>query len=157
GSEGGGVADVLFRKPDGSVAYEFRGQLPFSWPAFAAPRSAAEAQPLFPVGHGLPPADEGALARLPEDPGAVSPLDEGGVLFARGNAAPPWRLTYTDAAGAAHPVEALPIGSSDGMRLSRIDHEFQEDALRVVWSGGAPGSVQLVTEESVNVTRETNG
>ena len=32
GSEGGGVADVLFRKADGSVNHEFTGKLPFSWP-----------------------------------------------------------------------------------------------------------------------------
>ena len=31
GSEGGGVADVLFRKTDGSVANDFRGKLSFSW------------------------------------------------------------------------------------------------------------------------------
>src|SRR3954469_20321795 len=36
GSEGGGVADVLFRKNDGSVNYDFTGQLSFSWPRDAA-------------------------------------------------------------------------------------------------------------------------
>ena len=32
GSEGGGVADVLFRKTDGSVNHDFTGKLSFSWP-----------------------------------------------------------------------------------------------------------------------------
>ncbi|HEY0106432.1 MAG TPA: glycoside hydrolase family 3 protein, partial [Rhizomicrobium sp.] len=32
GSEGGGVADLLFRRPDGAVQYDFRGRLSFSWP-----------------------------------------------------------------------------------------------------------------------------
>ena len=32
GSEGGGVADVLFSKTDGSVNHDFTGKLSFSWP-----------------------------------------------------------------------------------------------------------------------------
>jgi len=49
GAEGGGVADVLFRAPDGSVPHDFRGRLPVSWPR-AAPAGAA---PLFAYGYGL--------------------------------------------------------------------------------------------------------
>ena len=37
GPEGGGVADVLFRTPAGAVRYDFRGRLPFSWPASPRP------------------------------------------------------------------------------------------------------------------------
>jgi beta-glucosidase len=53
GAEGGGVADVLFRARDGSVAHEFRGRLPLTWPR--APDAAARqpATPLFPYGYGL--------------------------------------------------------------------------------------------------------
>jgi beta-glucosidase len=32
GSEGGGVADVLFRKPDGAVNFPFTGKLSYAWP-----------------------------------------------------------------------------------------------------------------------------
>jgi beta-glucosidase len=57
GSEGGGVADVLFRAADGSVQYDFTGRLPFSWP-----RDADQARlnvgdqdydPLYAFGYGL--------------------------------------------------------------------------------------------------------
>ena len=69
GPEGGGVADVLFRDPDGSVNYDFRGRLPFSWPATPRPPAVdalpGEA-PLFPFGYGLNYADDGYLRRLPE-------------------------------------------------------------------------------------------
>jgi beta-glucosidase len=52
GAEGGGVADVLFRSPDGAVAHDFRGRLPLAWPR--APAAAgAPAGPLFPYGYGL--------------------------------------------------------------------------------------------------------
>ncbi len=51
GAEGGGVADVLFRAPDGSRRHDFRGRLPVSWPR--APSAGASPQPLFPYGYGL--------------------------------------------------------------------------------------------------------
>jgi beta-glucosidase len=57
GTEGGGIADVLFRKADGSVNYNFVGQLSFSWPRTVAQtslnRNDAKYDPLFPYGFGL--------------------------------------------------------------------------------------------------------
>ncbi|HET8816096.1 MAG TPA: glycoside hydrolase family 3 protein, partial [Pseudidiomarina sp.] len=56
GSEGGGIADVILRNPDGSVQYDFQGKLPFSWPA--TPQQAdlnvdnARYLPLLPLGAG---------------------------------------------------------------------------------------------------------
>jgi beta-glucosidase len=37
GSEGGGVADVLFRKKNGKPSYDFTGTLSFSWRARPTP------------------------------------------------------------------------------------------------------------------------
>lgn len=69
GPEGGGIADVLFRAPDGSVRHDFRGRLPFAWPATPRPPAvdgrAGEA-PLFAFGYGLTYADDGYLPHLPE-------------------------------------------------------------------------------------------
>jgi beta-glucosidase len=57
GSEGGGVADVLFRKANGKVNYDFTGKLSFSWPRSvsqtALNRNDADYDPLFPYGFGL--------------------------------------------------------------------------------------------------------
>jgi beta-glucosidase len=56
GSEGGGVAYLLFRKPDGSINVDFRGRLSFSWPRIAdqvVNRGDATYTPLFPYGFGL--------------------------------------------------------------------------------------------------------
>jgi len=70
GPEGGGLADVLFRMPDGKARYDFRGRLSFSWPRSPNPpavdRLPGEA-PLFPFGYGLTYKDKGDLAPLPED------------------------------------------------------------------------------------------
>jgi beta-glucosidase len=57
GSEGGGIADVLFRKANGKVNYDFVGKLSFSWPRSAAQtavnRNDPGYDPLFPYGFGL--------------------------------------------------------------------------------------------------------
>ena len=57
GTEGGGIADVLFRKADGSVNHDFTGKLSFSWPRTVAQislnRNDPKYDPLFPYGFGL--------------------------------------------------------------------------------------------------------
>lgn len=50
GTEGGGVADLLFRERDGSIVNDFRGRLPFPWPGGRSAESDAAA---FPIGYGL--------------------------------------------------------------------------------------------------------
>jgi beta-glucosidase len=57
GTEGGGVADVLFRKHNGAVAYDFTGKLSVSWPRSACQTSLnvgdATYDPQFAFGYGL--------------------------------------------------------------------------------------------------------
>ena len=57
GTEGGGISDVLFRKKDGSVNYDFTGKLSYSWPrdATGAPLNVGQDNydPLFPLGFGM--------------------------------------------------------------------------------------------------------
>jgi beta-glucosidase len=57
GSEGAGIADVLFRANNGSINYDFTGKLSFAWPRSAGngnpDRSDAGDSPLFPYGFGL--------------------------------------------------------------------------------------------------------
>jgi beta-glucosidase len=69
GPEGGGVADVLFKAADGTVPYDFRGRLPFSWPASPRPPSVDNGPgeaPLFAFGYGLRYEDDGYLPPLSE-------------------------------------------------------------------------------------------
>ncbi|HEX6396379.1 MAG TPA: glycoside hydrolase family 3 protein, partial [Steroidobacteraceae bacterium] len=57
GTEGGGIAEVLFRKADGSVNHDFSGKLSYSWPrdAKGEPLNVGQENydPLFPLGFGL--------------------------------------------------------------------------------------------------------
>ncbi|WP_438017040.1 glycoside hydrolase family 3 protein [Sorangium sp. So ce315] len=64
GSEGGGVADVLFG------AHEFQGKLSFSWPKTECQKinrhDANEGEALFPYGFGLTTTDQDTLGELSE-------------------------------------------------------------------------------------------
>lgn len=75
GTEGRGVADVLFRDPGGNVSYDFTGKLSFSWPRdpdqATVNRNDPDYNPLFPYGFGLGVTDADTLPDdLPESPGS---------------------------------------------------------------------------------------
>jgi beta-glucosidase len=77
GGEGGGIADLLFRRPDGSIQYDFRGRLSFSWPRSPdqTPLNVGDANynPLFQFGYGLDYAHPRDLGELPEAPALAVP------------------------------------------------------------------------------------
>ena len=83
GTEGGGVADVLFRGPNGAVGHDFQGRLSFSWPSHAlhTPLNVGDTDyaPLFPYGYGLTYGETvDRIGRLDEADGAsgVAARDE---------------------------------------------------------------------------------
>ena len=67
GTEGGGIADVIFRGADGQAPHDFRGRLTFSWPAepLQTPLNVGDPDyaPLFPYGFGLRYGDAPTRAR----------------------------------------------------------------------------------------------
>lgn len=71
GSEGAGIADVLFRSGDGTANLDFTGKLPFSWPKepcqTALNFDEGPYDPLFPIGYGLTyKNDNGTWKKIPE-------------------------------------------------------------------------------------------
>ncbi|MBS0584088.1 MAG: glycoside hydrolase family 3 protein [Proteobacteria bacterium] len=73
GTEGKGVADVLFRDARGAIAHDFHGRLAFQWPRTPCQSAFAkgDGEPLFALGYGLTYANPQTLARLdaPAAPG----------------------------------------------------------------------------------------
>lgn len=139
GSEGGGVADVLFGKAD------FTGKLPFSWPADAkgAPLNVGDAsyRPLYRYGFGLTLKDRGTAAPLSEDPGIALDQAATGALFARGRAAGA-RMLQIDAANDSRQTIT---GAADngGIAVRPVDRDAQEDAREIVWSGKSRGTLLI--------------
>jgi beta-glucosidase len=160
GAEGAGLTDVLFRNRDGSVAHDFKGRLSFAWPAQATffGKDGTKAKPLYPLQYGLSYSDQATWQPLPEDPGDISDIVQSGVLFSRGKVAAPWMLAYTDADGGVQPISSIPLTVAAGrIRVSRVDHEVQEDSLRLQWQGSGMAGVAWNAAEPVDFARETNG
>jgi beta-glucosidase len=72
GSEGGGIADVLFRNEKGGVNFDFTGKLSYAWPSGGGQggglQPAAEAAPVFPYGFGLSYCNRHCDAPLSQQP-----------------------------------------------------------------------------------------
>ncbi|WP_239017859.1 glycoside hydrolase family 3 protein [Sphingomonas aracearum] len=146
GSEGAGVADVLFGKQ------EFRGTLPFSWPKRSdqTPLNVGDPgyDPLFAYGYGLKAKDKGELAPLPEV--RANAGGDRNTLFARGKPTAGRRLLI----GAPDDLRANP--GPDLISARAADRAGQEDSVRLTWTGRGQASAALVGEP-VDLTREANG
>jgi beta-glucosidase len=143
GTEGGGIADVLFKDPAGQTRHDFRGKLSFSWPKRADQtplnRGDANYDPLFAYGYGLTFADNGDLPQLSEERPAPSASGADGVYFARGALPPGWSLV-----------------PSEGVTIRNTDRRGQEDTRLITFSGAGEQSVRLAAAQPIDISRETN-
>ncbi|HEX8239948.1 MAG TPA: exo 1,3/1,4-beta-D-glucan glucohydrolase [Allosphingosinicella sp.] len=148
GSEGGGIADVLFRDSAGKVRHDFHGKLSYSWPKRTDQtplnRGDADYDPLFAYGYGLTYGESGDLPKLSEDRPAGEGLPEG-VLFARGALPEGWRWQATAPDGGRAPA------------MTALDRGAQEDARRLAWPGGGEGTVSIVPPAPIDLSREATG
>ena len=125
GSEGAGVADVLFGKRPAS------GRLSFSWPAHCdgTPVNGPEGA-LFGLGYGLDLDAPAPFAPLDETCNALS-ADHGAAWFASG------RLGGEVKAVADNAVLPDLRGTGNGITAIGIDRKAQEDARRITFAPGA--------------------
>jgi beta-glucosidase len=162
GSEGAGIADVIFHTADGSIANDFRGKLPYSWPrtALQTPlnRGDEDYDPLFPLGFGLSYSDRWDLRELSEESGIEGPAASRTTYFS-GGPVEPWRLFLGDSVDWAVPATGSRSTTrhSENLVLEAVDRELQEDARVARWAGKEPARVFLRATDSIDLTRETNG
>jgi beta-glucosidase len=161
GTEGGGISDVLFRKKDGAVNFDFTGKLSFSWPrdAAGAPLNVGKDgyDPLFPLGFGLTYASPAELAALPEDPGISAELMSTGLFFDKGQPVQPWSLRVSNGADTTR-ITTVPVETVGGrVKVTAIDDTVQEGARRFVFDGSGSAAVQITSEGTVDLSREANG
>jgi beta-glucosidase len=144
GSEGGGVADVLFRKADSSINHDFHGKLSFSWPKRGdqTPLNVGDRgyDPLFPFGYGLRYGQKHQIGQLSEVAPPRSATGADGIYFARGATPPGWTLE--------------PNG---GATVKAIDRRGQEDTRLVTFTGAGEQAFTLTAAQPLDLSRETNG
>ena len=146
GSEGEGIADVLFRAADGSAPYDFTGRLSFSWPQTAMPVRFDEAGivsgALYPDGYGLNYADTAiapATAALSEDPKVPAHfLALGGSLFFASHPTAPWSLFVADGDAEVH-VTTLHQASPHGA----VSATLGKEGAAVSWDGTQRGMLRV--------------
>jgi beta-glucosidase len=157
GSEGAGIADVLFRAVDGAVQHDVTGRLPFRWPAepnqAQVIRTSAAPVPLFAFGYGLSYKSSDTLSDTLPLPLAVASKGPTEIkLFERGPVSP-WRLSIGDKARWVFPVTGSKTTSANGViTLTSFDRNVQEDSRRAVWNGSGVGQVFLHAEPAQDLS-----
>lgn len=142
GSEGGGVADLLFNVPSGFPTPEFRGRLAFSWPATAMPvrfgshGSVSGAQ--FPRGYGLSLAASTAVPALPEDPQVSPDHAVGTSLFSAGHVTAPRSIYVTDRS-----AEVRLTMQSQPSPTGAVSAQLAKGAVLARWSGAGWGEFRI--------------
>jgi beta-glucosidase len=162
GSEGGGIADLLFRSADGRVRHDFKGRLSYSWPKRAdqTPLNVGDRgyDPLFAFGAGRGVNDVFTLPRLAEDRPVGAQAASDGVFFGRGQLPQGWSFVLREGSGVAIPVTGNSGGTGTGrIRSSGVDRRAQEDARAFVWDGSGAGLAILSAGQPLDISREANG
>jgi len=154
GSEGGGVADVLLRKRDGSIANDFHGKLAYTWPSSAV---VGQGKPQFPLGYGLSYADHSAVPRLSEQSGIRGEQIPVGNYLDRGKAVHGYTFTLVDAQGASITGDVSPAITPDGaLQMAALDYKAQEDARRFTWKADK-ARLSIHARTPLDLDRESNG
>ena len=142
GTEGKGVADVLFRDAQGGVAHDFTGRLAFSWPGHACAGRRAGAgsdnPPLFAFGYGLDYASTGTVGQLPVAIPAQGCGDATSIGIFRLRDEPPYSLHLAThgqqrALGADLNMTVEWPETAPALRVSTVQVNTQQDAKRVSW------------------------
>ncbi|TAL89496.1 MAG: glycoside hydrolase family 3 protein, partial [Rhodanobacter sp.] len=146
GTEGSGVADLLFASPAGAAPYNFSGTLARPWPGVPCPYAgngnAESTRWLFAPGYGLRYPGKHDLPTLPTYPAIDTCAEASGLSVFRTLAVAPFALYLADGDAvlklgsdlnsqiewpAHHPV----------LRLRTVQVNTQQDAKAVTWLGPA--------------------
>jgi beta-glucosidase len=144
GSEGAGVADLLFKSKNKQTLYDFKGRLSFSWPNEASGlplnNNQLGAKALFSYGYGLSLKDKDVLgdqlSEIPFPNGSLpTPKDRLGVF--RGRSLDPFINYVGDHKNWKYALAGDKGKSLGGLVSVRaIDKKIQEDAREITFQGG---------------------
>ena len=143
GSEGAGVADVLF-KSSGTPAFDFTGRLAFSWPQSAMPvafdSSAQVTGALFLRGAGLDYHAQRKSMQLSEDPAIpIQWRAAAGSLFQSGHPTAPWSIFVADGGDEVH----FTTQRQESPHASIAVELALDGAVTATWSGTASGILKF--------------
>ncbi len=138
GSEGQGVADLLFRSTK-AEGYDFTGRLAFSWPATAMPvtfdTAGKVSGAVFARGFGLTYGDSTESPRLSEEP-RIPPqwVAAPGSLFHEGHVTAPWSIFVADGGAEVHLTTSRQSSPHGAVVVTATP-----EGARALWSGARSG------------------
>ncbi|MES2742464.1 MAG: glycoside hydrolase family 3 N-terminal domain-containing protein [Pseudomonadota bacterium] len=165
GTEGKGVADVLFRKDNGDVNIESTGKLSFSWPKTACQtpinKGDADYAPLFAYGYGMKFSDVKTLDKLDETSptiGCSQTPGTGGAasvdldIFKTADQ-PPYFLKLGDPSNWSQLIgnDLNAVVSLPNIKAETTQVNVQQDGKKVTWTGIG----QIVAQSVDVVDRQT--
>jgi beta-glucosidase len=164
GSEGRGISDILIRKKNGKVNFDFKGKLSFSWPSHALQTEInlgdVNYDPLFPYGFGLTYSSICNLGdSLSENPfpGGENPEPSDVQDIFDGRPISPFKTFVSDSGNSKKEIIAG-VGESSNLVVNStaIDKETQEDARQISFSGTETGAYFFEADNSLNLSEYAN-
>ncbi|MCX7175905.1 MAG: putative glycoside hydrolase [Proteobacteria bacterium] len=169
GTEGKGIADVLFRNAGGGVNRDFRGSLAFSWPQSACqtPLNFGDAgySPLFPLGYGLKYASAAVIGTLDTRVATSGCGGASAVSIFNQTERAPYALYVSSAAnnwietavgGDLNATLNLPA-TQPVIRVQTTQINTQQDAKLVTWFGQAQIYLRSGRKEDLQAFAAANG
>ncbi|MEI6860104.1 MAG: exo 1,3/1,4-beta-D-glucan glucohydrolase [Shewanella sp.] len=155
GSEGLGIAEVLFSNRDGSVNHEMTGKLSYSWPATALQskvnRFDSDYAPLFPYGYGLSYGDIDTLGSDLSEKRYMQAVQTSSIVIFDGSVKAPWTLMI-GSKGVSEPVLSS-MQTSEFVEYQTRDKEVQEDARQLIFNGKGVAEVSFVSQSAVDMKK----
>ncbi len=163
GTEAGGIADVILTKADGSVNYDVKGKLPFSWPSspLQSPLNHGDTdyKPQFAFDFGLTYAQQIETPLLDESAAQLVAAQTPDTLsIFNQRVMNPWTLVLLD-----HVNNMAPVTTSSGelgaVKVSSQDKQVQEDTRRLQFNGSAKATVTFgsTTRTDLSAYAENKG
>lgn len=157
GTEGGGIADLLFTDSSGVNKYDFTGRLSFIWPQFPPstiqPFNTSAMQPFLPIGYGLSLSDNRALGPLDEQIKGERNEYITRYVYA-GDPVVPWRMLLRDGKGEIQ-VNSTHQASVAGTLLAQAaNYNTAEDTVILTWNGDATFAIE---GSPIDLSTQTTG
>ena len=144
GSEGAGIADVIFKDKDGATKYDFQGRLSFDWPNAdinAENPDLPVTDILFPIGYGLNYSDTQNLGEFEEQPKGQLKLKDI-EIFRRGSR-DSWQLYLEDELDSSLAESGFVSSATGRVSVQAIDYQVQGDARHFSWQQSDEHSASL--------------
>jgi beta-glucosidase len=146
GTEGAGVADVIFTSKDGKQKYNTSGRLSFSWPKRPdqAPLNVGDENydPLFAYGFGLNYSDSDSLSNELSEEGIQHQATTDVLELFKRRPMNPFTIMLEGKNNDRATLNGN-IASVSSLTVTAVDRDVQEDARRAQWNGNGEGLVAL--------------